>query len=370
MSDLFDMFKSYDSEDINEEEIEEDDKIYNIKSWGADLSFRELMMMFEDDDLIKPEIQRHYVWDKTMASRFIESILMGLPVPSIFLSKMKNDKYLIIDGFQRFMSVNDYCTGKFHDDTSFRLSNSKKIQSQWRGKSFFELSDDDKRKIKTTTIHAIIFDHKDDSSLFQIFERINTGGRTLSPQEIRNCLYFNEMNKMLIELNKDKNWRYIYGQDTYDRMNDIEHILRFFALMSPEVKSKMHGQILLKRYLSQFMGNEKVYKDESKLNEFKTMFRETLKYLRDNFDRSIFKGTGRATMKSSHFDSIAIATAHAKKLLGELPKLDGEKIQSLLDNTEYHTYTTYRTTNYEHINKRINLAAKILYGVNYIRDEE
>src|SRR5947208_2885405 len=85
-----------------------DDDLYNIESWGADLSFRELITMYDEDELVKPELQRHYVWDKSEASRFIESLLLGLPVPSIFLAKQPDEKKLIIDGYQRIMSVYEY----------------------------------------------------------------------------------------------------------------------------------------------------------------------------------------------------------------------------------------------------------------------
>lgn len=69
-----------------------DDSLFNISSWGADLSFRELVSMYNDNELVKPELQRKYVWDKIEASRFIESILLGLPVPSIFLSSIRESK--------------------------------------------------------------------------------------------------------------------------------------------------------------------------------------------------------------------------------------------------------------------------------------
>ena len=84
-----------------------DDSLFNISSWGADLSFRELISMYEEDELVKPELQRKYVWDKVEASRFIESILLGLPVPSIFLAQSGSQK-LIVDGYQRIMTVYDY----------------------------------------------------------------------------------------------------------------------------------------------------------------------------------------------------------------------------------------------------------------------
>lgn len=107
------------AEDLdNVEEIEEEkedsysnDDLYNINSWGADLSFRELISMYEEDELIKPELQRKYIWEKPEASRFVESILLGLPVPSIFLANTSDSKKLIIDGYQRIMTVYDYVRG-------------------------------------------------------------------------------------------------------------------------------------------------------------------------------------------------------------------------------------------------------------------
>ena len=92
-----------------------DDSLFNISSWGADLSFRELVSMYNDNELVKPELQRKYVWDKIEASRFIESILLGLPVPSIFLAQSGSQK-LIVDGYQRIMTVYDYIRGIFTTD--------------------------------------------------------------------------------------------------------------------------------------------------------------------------------------------------------------------------------------------------------------
>ena len=70
-----------------------DDDLFKISSWGADLSFRELISRYDEDELVKPELQRNYVWDKTEASRFVDSVLLGLPVPSIFLAKLRTRNY-------------------------------------------------------------------------------------------------------------------------------------------------------------------------------------------------------------------------------------------------------------------------------------
>ena len=99
-------------EDVMEEKEQySDDDLYNINSWGADLSFREIISMYDEDELLKPELQRKYVWSKVEASRFIDSILLGLPVPSVFFAKEPNETMLIIDGFQRIMTVYDFVNG-------------------------------------------------------------------------------------------------------------------------------------------------------------------------------------------------------------------------------------------------------------------
>lgn len=160
----------------DEEQMYSDDDLYNINSWGADLSFREIISMYEEDELLKPELQRKYVWTKMEASRFIDSILLGLPVPSVFFAKEPDETMLIIDGFQRIMTVFDYVKGIFSGDGKvFKLSNTENINSRWRGKAFAELEVEEKRRIRNTTIHAIIFEQKyprNDTGMFQIFERI------------------------------------------------------------------------------------------------------------------------------------------------------------------------------------------------------
>ncbi|MEH7419581.1 DUF262 domain-containing protein, partial [Neobacillus drentensis] len=355
---------------------EYDDDIYNINSWGADLSFRELISLFKDEELIKPEIQRNYVWDKITASRFIESILLGLPIPSIFLAKMPDNRMLIVDGFQRVMSVYDFHSGIFKDGKTFKLSNSKKINPRWRGKSYIELEPSDQRKIRTTTIHAIIFDQRqpaeNDTSLYQIFERINTGGRSLSPQEIRNCVYHNQFNKTLIKLNKNNDWRKLFGtSQSDDRMKDIEFILRFFALQSPEIKERPTGQISLKKFLNTFMGDKKNNK-ETTLKEFEKDFINVMEFLNQRIGNVAFttlnstkKGVSR--FNGTVFDAIAIATNHVLKNPQLNPNFDDLKVKrkQLLSSTAFQDLLRNRTTNVDRINDRIDFASKVLYGVRY-----
>lgn len=350
------------------------DDLYNIISWGVDLSFREIINMYEEDELVKPELQRHYVWDKKEASRFIESILMGLPVPSIFLAKLSDESKLIVDGFQRVMTVYGYVNGLFMgDDKAFKLSNSESINERWRGKTFKELETEDQRRIRSSTIHAIIFEQKapndDDTSLHQIFERINTGGRTLTPQEIRNCISQGAFNKLLIDLNNNPRWRELFGNPEKDRrMKDLEFILRFFALSSNEVQESTRIQISLKNLLDRYM-NLKENNNSESIQRMEKEFIDVIDLIYENLGINAFHNI--ATKEDIYierfhptiYDSIMIATSKALKNNIDPIKLE-EKKRKLLANKDYKKFISERTTNVDHIKGRINTAYKILFGDN------
>lgn len=363
------------------EELEDgysNDDIYNINSWGADLSFRELITMYDEDELLKPELQRNYIWDKVEASRFIDSLLLGLPVPSIFLANTAEDCKLIIDGYQRIMTVYDFVTGIWSKDKKvFKLSVSEKINERWRGKAFKELSPAEQRKIRSTTIHSIIFEQaepkNDDTSLFQIFERINTGGRALTTQEIRNCVYQGEFNRLLFTLNAEKEWRNLFGTEVDPRMRDMEFILRYFALNTDTIKNKQKGSISLKKLLNEFMG-DKSHSSNNYIKNSAENFRNTISFIYNNIGQHAFfniisndPGKIRKRFYPTIFDSLVVATSIAlEKLDGEIPKvaLESKRLE-LLQNEEYKKHITQGTMKIESIHGRISMVLEELYGIQY-----
>ncbi|MFQ8921897.1 MAG: DUF262 domain-containing protein [Clostridium paraputrificum] len=369
------------AEEIREESVSyTDDSLFNITSFGIDLSFREIIYMYQEGELEKPELQRKYVWTKNEASRFIDSILLGLPVPSIFLAKTQDEKRLIIDGYQRIMTVYDYVTGIFTGDGKvFKLSNTTNINERWRGKAFNELSSDEQRKIRNSSIHAIVFEQKhpqNDTGMFQIFERINTSGRVLKPQEIRNCVYHGKFNTLLFKLNKIKVWRDILGTEKEDsRMADIELILRFFAIN--EFKKYDHNtikQINLTKYLNEYMRDFNEIDDELS-NTLEEKFKKVLEYIflvlgKNSFrtfklkdDKVIFTKRINPVV----FDAVSTATNFVIEKNIELPDESTfrERYIELLMNSDFIECTTNRTTNTDNIKGRINLATEILFGVSY-----
>ena len=345
-----------------------DDSLFNISSWGADLSFREIISMYDENELVKPELQRKYVWDKVEASRFVESILMGLPVPSIFLAQSGSQK-LIVDGYQRIMTVYDYVRGIYSGDNKiFRLSNSDRLNTRWRNKAFQELSVDEQRKIRSTTIHAIIFEQKvpenDDTSLYQVFERINTSGRTLTPQEIRNCVYQGSMNTLLFELNDNRIWRELFGTENADsRMRDLEYILRFFAMCSDEVLNTSAKQISLKKTLNEFMG-EYVKSDEKTMNRFRDSFIDTMTIIYDSLGKNAFRNFSRGKFAQKFhpaiFDAISVAFYQAKNHGVVIERIDEEAHIALLRNEDFRKVISERTTDVKNIKKRITMVKEHL----------
>lgn len=364
---------------ISEELLDySDDSLFNINSWGADLSFRELIMMYDDDELVKPELQRKYVWSKEEASKFIDSLLLGLPVPSIFLAKV-GDQKLIIDGYQRLMTVYDYVKGTFSGNNSvFKLTNSESIHQRWRGKTFIQLSKEEQRRIQSTTIHAIIFEQKhpaNDSGMYKIFERINTSGRNLKPQEIRNCVYHGSLNTALMEANEYDSWRSLWGSASSDsRMTDIEFILRFMTMNNLTQIGTDAKQISLKQELNLFMAKNSTANEEqieALVSEFKLVMDTLWAALGNISFRNLTKITEKnptqkflPAIHPAIFDAVSVATAQILQSgnTATVKNCTETNYRLLLNNTEFIDCITTRTTNTEKILRRVELARNILFG--------
>ncbi|GBC60960.1 DUF262 domain-containing protein [Desulfonema ishimotonii] len=359
-----------------QEDFYSDDDLFKIQSWGADLSFRELISRYDEDELVKPELQRHYVWDKSEASRFIDSILLGLPVPSIFLAKTNNEKLLIIDGYQRLMTVRDYVKGIFSKNKKvFKLSRTEKIHKRWRGKPFAELKEEEQRRIRNTTIHAIIFMQrspaKGDTSLFQVFERINSSGRTLLAQEIRNCVYQGPLNTLLLELNNYPIWRKMFGKNIRDdRMRDVEYILRFFALSSDEMlySNVFPSRISLKKYLNQFMDD---FNEDEFIDDFRDNFLKSIGIAYECLGNSAFHNLSTSNpdqlierFSPTLFDSVLIAFFLA--IRNKAPITNNVECQkrklTLLKNPEFQNLLAKETMRTSNIRRRIAMAYDAFFG--------
>jgi uncharacterized protein with ParB-like and HNH nuclease domain len=138
----------------------------------------------------RPSFQRGYVWDRTKASRLVESVLLNVPIPLIYTAEESDGREVVIDGQQRLLTLMHFIKGEFPRDTKkFRLSKLS-VLSDLNGKSYEELDEDVKRRFRQYTLTVIkIHQNSQDDVKFEIFERLNTGSVKLNAQELRNCVY-------------------------------------------------------------------------------------------------------------------------------------------------------------------------------------
>ena len=209
-------------------------KKFSISSYGADYTVDSLVKRMNGGAFKIPEFQRRFVWTLKHSSKFIESLLMGLPVPGIFLYKEADtNEHLVIDGQQRLRTLQMFYAGLF-DDKKFRLVG---VREPWLNKSYDDLESADVLKLDDSVVHATIFkqDRPQDvlDSIYFVFERINTGGIRLSPQEIRNCVSMGPFIKMIKRLNSNSSWRAVFA-GTNNRAKDEELIVRFLALYAED----------------------------------------------------------------------------------------------------------------------------------------
>ena len=212
-------------------EQEQDQIGSDINYYPSDFTLRGYYEEWNARRIIPSEFQRAYVWDQVRASKLIESFLFGLPVPGVFLYRHHATKKLqVIDGLQRIITIVRFFDGTF-DGHPFKLKN---INPKWEGRTFKQLTEPDQIELQHAVLRATIVRQlipHDNSSIYHVFERLNTGAVQLSAMEVRKCVYSGEFFAFLEELNQDSEWRTILGAEQPDsRLRDVELVLRFIAM--------------------------------------------------------------------------------------------------------------------------------------------
>lgn len=242
---------------------------------------------FKDGELVvQPDFQRHFVWDAKKSSRLIESALLDIPLPVIYLSEEKDGKEYVIDGQQRLTAFFSFIDGKFPDGKEFKLSGLK-VLDELNRKSFKNLPKDIQRKIKKTKIRTITFKKESQKDLkFEIFERLNTGAVSLNDQELRNCIYRGPYNKLLKKLAESKEFRNLLGLKGPDRrMKDIELVLRFSAFYHLTYLSYKPP---IRQFLNKDMEKYQFISKED-ASDLETKFKNTISIITSLFGDKAFK---------------------------------------------------------------------------------
>lgn len=298
-------------------------KKYKIFCYPADITMQGYLDMYDNKEIDIPTFQREFVWNKKEASSLIESILLGLPIPNIFLYKETDEaKYKIIDGHQRIQSIIKFMKGKFHknDDIDFKLSLQdikRGYQSDYHNITFNKLPDSEKSEFKRTVLRAMIIqriDQNDTDSEYQIFERLNTGGKKLTPMQIRMCIFDGKLlqevnrlseNELWLKLFKDK----INNANIEDLIMDkisigiyTDLILRIFALFDAYTKGfNDNYKAPMNKHIDKYCKDNK----NIDIREVSNLFIKSIKQLCEIDDKIFF--LSKKKLNKSVVDSLVIA---------------------------------------------------------------
>lgn len=235
---------------------------------SMDPSLSSLKELYDDGDLItNPDYQREFVYTDKESSSLIESLLLGIPIPTVYLCEENDETYSVIDGQQRITSFVKYLKNEF-------ALTKLKVLRDLNGKLFKELDGPFQKKLKNSTIHAICLCKESQELKYEIFARLNLGSKHLNSQEIRNCIYRGSFNNMLNDLAKDtKNLPELFSKSKSKNDNRKayqERILRFFALRD----YANYGSSISKT-LNTYMSKHQNDTDEE-LKQMKDLFKGTI----------------------------------------------------------------------------------------------
>lgn len=239
------------------------------------------------DHILRPDYQRGRVWDEERKSRLVESFLINIPVPPIFLYETEYSKYEVMDGQQRVSTILSFFNNEF------KLKNLEFFEDL-EGLYYEELPNKIKNNIKRRYLSATILlketaQNEEEELLMKqlVFERLNTGGLELTKQEIRNALYSGKFNRLLFELSENKKfkdlWR--FRKEDKQRMEDCELILRFFAYKSA-VEHRISKPIY--EILDTFMKRAVRFTDEE-IEILRNLFNQTIDNVVLIFGNDAFK---------------------------------------------------------------------------------
>jgi uncharacterized protein with ParB-like and HNH nuclease domain len=361
MKDLEELKNIIQQEENFEDEAENEDgeeyTRYDITSYGIDFDVDGLVKRLKRGDIFIPEFQRDYVWKMPEASKFVESLLLGLPVPGIFLAQeQETGRMLVIDGQQRLLSLKYFFHGEFKPTEGartkrvFRLS---KVKSQFNGKTYEELDSKDRINLENSVIHATIVKQEspaeDDTSIYHIFERLNSGGRKLTPQEIRVAVYHGKLIELVKELNDLQEWRTIFGQKN-DRMKDVELILRFLAMKE---SYKSYAKPIIE-FINTFCAKNRNPSDE-KCAYFKSIFSQTIKLFHDSIDDQLFR-PARA-LNVALFEACMVGLAERLTSGAAIDKDETSRCyMALVGNSEFSELISQSTSDVKNLKRRMEIA--------------
>lgn len=360
---------------------------YDVSVFPSDFTIAAIFSLINSGAVSMPVFQRNYVWDRKRASRFIESLILGLPVPQVFLYQKALNKFLVIDGQQRLLSVYYFVRQRFplpekraelrkifddnngipedvlSDDKYFQDFKLQLPKTEDRGKNplqglkYSTLGIYDSFEYMTMRCMAVRNNNADgdDRAVFEIFSRLNTGGVKLGSQEIRACLYYSEFYRMVCRLNQNSIWRALCGKPEDSRFRDTDILLRAFALLCNGEQYNGSMNAFINRYTKEAMD----YSSDD-IAYFCNLFESFMEACRE-LPRELFT-TRKGKLNAALFESVFVVAAGEcfKNRSLVTGKLQQESISKLKADPEFAEAVTHSTSHTKNVARRIEKAREYL----------
>ena len=364
---------------------------YDITTSPNDFNVMTLCSFIDSGSVRIPGFQRNFVWDMTRASRLIESLILGLPVPQLFLYEQERNKFLVIDGQQRLMSIYYFIKQRFpkrdkrveirqifdhegvvpdrvlHDDRYFQTFNLRlpghipEHENRFKGLNYSTLGEY-RSQLDLRPIRNIVVKQNspsdDDSSMFEVFNRLNSGGVNIRAQEIRTSMYHSNFYTMLYRINAEKTqWRRLLNSPIPDlNMKDIEILLRGFAMLV----DRAHYRPSMVRFLNQF--SRKCKANDTEKNEYLERLFDSFLDACSDLPDDAFMNKGNKRFNIALYEATFAATlkkAFAQKRVA-CGALDAAKLHALEVDDDFSAAALQATTRTSNVEQRLSRAEAIV----------
>src|SRR6266480_43797 len=325
--------------------------------------------------VLQPDFQRQFVWDRKKSSRLIESVLLSVPLPIIYLSEQPDGKEYVIDGQQRLTSLFSFIDGKFPSGEEFRLIGLNAYR-EFNKSPFKDIPEQLQDKILNYTLRSVTLLRQSSPDLkFEIFERLNTGSEPLNDQELRNCVYRGPYNRLLKELAADVDFRGLLGLKAADRrLKDVELVLRFAAFF--------HGTYLkyqppMKRFFNHDM-EEYQHLSDSEAASVREAFKNSVQIIKSLLGNDhAFKRFygGDATNPSGRWEPKKFNASLYDVLMGVFHDKEKNQVYAALDslregiidlmatNVEFNNTIQLSTSSVENVKRRFDIMREVVEGL-------
>lgn len=316
-----------------------------------DITVQQLIAMFRDGAIdVAPAYQRQYRWGTGRQSRLVESIFLGIPIPSLFMAADADGTWELVDGVQRLLTLIHFSSEqeiriKAGFNSVLRLVELEKL-STFNGKTFDDLPRSVQLQFLLRPIKVVTLNDKSDLVVrFDLFERLNTGGVPLTAQEIRSCIYRGTFDEFLERLSRLKSFNAVVrlpqsGEKDGTRQ---EYVLRFFAYLHRYHDFK-HSVL---DFLNEYMADAS--KDfDYEVNE--RLFEETFRALAKILPKGLSRRSNRTT-PANLYEAVAVGAALALKKRGAIR---GTGISDWLSSEELRKLTTGATNSPKMVAGRIH----------------